>query len=412
MNELVHIAQNVVKAVSKGLPFSISLSDEYGYIIGATDPERIGTYHPVSKKVLEHKDYISFDESDVVEFENVLPGIAVPLNFNHKTIGVLGIIGPPDKVKPHAELTKRYVELLWQDAFYRQIADLENKMIETNLQYILQNETINESQFKQCCKTLRLNKEMMSFCIVIDLDNFLLQEFDDKIYPLTAINVKELIMRDVQLNFSNNDTSIISFLNTEKVVIIQSVTNIEEYTSYMKLFKENGKKLLQCFQRYQMNSVYISAGKLTSSIRTINQSYKEANHLIQHHKNINSAQHILSYYDWEIVTDLLPYNIESNFKEKIIFRMDEWRNDKNFGELKASFIAYCENGMNISEAAKSLFIHRNTLIYRLRKLEDTLSIQTRKFQHCMLLYLILKNDGESSSYLYKLNNLPHNACDH
>src|SRR5690606_25319924 len=107
-------AQKVVNAASDILPFPISLSDEEGNIIGSTIPERIGTIHSPSKEVIKKNRPIVFEEERVKDMDNVLPGIAVPLNFNHKIIGVLGIIGPPDQVKPYAQLIKRYVEMQWQ----------------------------------------------------------------------------------------------------------------------------------------------------------------------------------------------------------------------------------------------------------------------------------------------------------
>lgn len=390
MKELVQIAQNVVKAVSKDLPFAISLSDENGYIVGATDPKRIGTFHPVSKKVVESNSFLPFSESDVVNFENVLPGIAVPLNFHKKTIGVLGIIGPPEKVKPHAEFTKRYVELMWRETFYKQIESLESKMKETYLQYILLNDVKSDSRLIQCCEALNLNVEAKSFCIIIELGNYLLEKFDDTEYSITVNNLRMLILRDIENTYRNKNTSIISFINTEKIIILQSVLSVNEYFEFMNHFKSKSENLIKRFAKRGINNMSISAGKLSSSLKTIHESYQEANYLIQNSENLKK-QPVLSYYDWDVLTDLLPIKIDKSFKENITFRLEQLISETNFIELKNSFIAFCENGMNISEAAKSLFIHRNTLIYRLKKIEETLLIQTRNFQHCMLLYLVLKN---------------------
>ncbi|MEC5423300.1 helix-turn-helix domain-containing protein [Virgibacillus sp. C22-A2] len=54
-------------------------------------------------------------------------------------------------------------------------------------------------------------------------------------------------------------------------------------------------------------------------------------------------------------------------------------------------MTYCETNMNTSKAAKKLFIHRNTLTYRLQKVEEITTFDTKCFEHCMLLYLALKN---------------------
>ena len=391
MKELVQVAQNVVKAVSDILPFPISLSDENGYIVGATNPERIGTFHPVSKKVIESNNFVSFSEAEVVHLDNVLPGIAVPLNFNGKTMGVLGIIGPPEKVKPHAEITKRYVELMWRETFYKQIEELENKMKESYIQYLLLNDKVSTSRLKQVSEALDLLLDQHYFCIVIDLGNFLSKEFNGKEYSITVNNLKELIIRDVEMSFRNKDTRLVSFINTERIVVLQTVESIDEYFSYMTEFKKTCNKFMNRLRKHNIHEIAIAAGKLCPSLETIHQSYQEADNLIQNSLNLESRQLILSHFDWDVLTDLLPFHINQSFKERITFRLNKLTEHPNFMELKESFIVYCENGMNISEAAKALFIHRNTLIYRLRKIEELLIMQTRNFQHCMLLYLILKN---------------------
>ena len=46
--------------------------------------------------------------------------------------------------------------------------------------------------------------------------------------------------------------------------------------------------------------------------------------------------------------------------------------------------------MNMSKAAKKLYIHRNTLIYRLQKIETITGLNIKSFDHCLLLYLVLK----------------------
>src|SRR5699024_1063845 len=109
MKELVQLAQKVTKAVSPIVPFPISFSD--------TDDKRIGTFHKEYKNVVNKGEFIVYEESEVSHMDNVLPGIAMPLVFERDIIGVIGVIGSPNEVRPYAELIKRYVELTWQESF-------------------------------------------------------------------------------------------------------------------------------------------------------------------------------------------------------------------------------------------------------------------------------------------------------
>nr|WP_285844935.1 helix-turn-helix domain-containing protein [Oceanobacillus profundus] len=87
---------------------------------------------------------------------------------------------------------------------------------------------------------------------------------------------------------------------------------------------------------------------------------------------------------------LLPEQVNAIYNDKLAFRLSPLFQDKSASELAKTFMTYCEANMNTSKAAKKLFIHRNTLIYRLQKIEEITSLDTKSFEHCMLLYLGLK----------------------
>src|SRR5699024_1235572 len=108
-----------------------------GLIIGDSDPQRIGTLHKPSVEVLRKGRPISFDAQKVKQYENVLQGVAVPLNFHDETLGVLGIIGPPKEVSPHVELIKNYVEVMWQDTFDKEIEGVRERSSETFVQHLI-----------------------------------------------------------------------------------------------------------------------------------------------------------------------------------------------------------------------------------------------------------------------------------
>ena len=54
-------------------------------------------------------------------------------------------------------------------------------------------------------------------------------------------------------------------------------------------------------------------------------------------------------------------------------------------------IAFIENGFNISKTSSTIYLHRNTLIYRLDKIKDILGIDIRNFNEAVVYYIIVKN---------------------
>lgn len=394
MNEFVQIAQRVVKAVSGVLSFPISVSDENGYIIGSTDQSRIGTIHKPSKEVLAKDDFMSFDEKRVINLDNVLAGVAVPLKFDSKTVGVLGIIGAPQEVKPHAQLIKRYVEMIWQDTFQKQLKDLERETIEAFLQYILLHDITNRTRIKQYCEMLHLNYESKYVCIVVDIADSLMNRYEWK--PFSTNHSKEVLLSCVHQAFQNDEEDICAFLNLEQIVVLKVVKSEEVYIEMMQQFTLASENLINMLKTYDISNVIISAGSLSNSLHSVHESYYEAEHLIEDGKKQKGERQIYSYHNWDVLLELLPKNIDKRLTHKIHYRLQTFLEDESFEELRGNFITYCEQNMIIAKAAEKLFIHRNTLIYRLNKIEKLTSLDVRSFQHCTLLYLMLKTINENS----------------
>ncbi|WP_339228535.1 sugar diacid recognition domain-containing protein [Oceanobacillus sp. FSL K6-2867] len=384
----VQFAQKIVKSTSDILPFPISLIDENGYIIGSTNPDRIGTVHPPSKEALQKNTVLIYDEEKTKNMNNVLPGVVIPLTFESKAVGVLGIIGPPEQVKPYAYLVKNYVEMMWQDAIRRQTKDLRLKAAETFAQYVLLNDTHNQQTLEQYCDMFQINYDSYCFCIVIDIGNALLKNttIQHKVGDIKA----ELLESTREAFHCKQEDSLCTFLNSEKIILLSSALSEKAYIDRLHCFEKQSLKLMAVLRSFQIKHTAIAIGSLSQTIAGIDQSFREANSLIQYGEQLDISPKIYSYHNWDLLLGLLPEQMKADYKDRLAFRLLPLLQDKSASELAKTFITYCETNMNTSKAAKKLFIHRNTLIYRLQKIEEITSLDTKSFEHCMLLYLGLK----------------------
>ncbi len=388
MDDLVNVAQIIVKAASKTLSFPLSLSDKDGYIVGATDKNRIGTFHPDSKKVISNGENIIYNHKDVLGLDNVFPGVSVPLVFHNQRVGVLGLIGDPNEVKHYAELAKHYVELMWQEIFHKELADLKKEVDDTYLQYLILNDMQDEARVVQYSEALKIKPDDNYFCFIINLGDYFINNLDKNNASLAINNIKENIIYDILNYYPNYGTTKTVYLNTGKLTVLKSASK-EEYLEFMNSFSENSSNFIDKLHTRGLTEVKVSIGKLSPNIQSIQSSYQEANDLLDFSKKARSKQNIFSYYDWNILAEILPYKMNNTFKIKVDVRLAPLIKDRNYEDLQISFLTYCEQNMNISEAAKKLFIHRNTLIYRLKRLEKLTNIDTNQFKQCMVLYNLL-----------------------
>lgn len=380
----VQFAQRLVKALTEILPFAVSFTDENGYIISDSDKNRIGTLHSPSVKVLEKGKMIEFERANVMDYDNVLPGIAVPLVFDDETIGVLGIVGEPEEVQPYAKLVQKYVEMMWQESKRKHADDLMQMKLESFLHYILlDGDKRDNGQLKIYASLLGINASISRVCIMIDIGHYVLKEMNKD--PHITANLLE----SVEGTFGFDENNIVSFLASEKIILLKPVRDEVAFKTFIENFTVKANQLIDWLKGYNMSHVLISAGNRAASLFDVSKSYQEAEKLLNHGKLMNNVPKVLTYYDWDILLAILPSRVDHEFKHYVRDRLNDFFKDEQKEELSDDFLTYCKCNMNVSQAAKQLYIHRNTLMYRLRKIEKLTGLDMNNFEHCMIFYFLL-----------------------
>ena len=132
-----------------------------------------------------------------------------------------------------------------------------------------------------------------------------------------------------------------------------------------------------------MLTVYIGMGRQADTINDISRSYSEARLAIDIGRVFDSSKYILSYD--ELGIGRLIYQLPSKLCELFldeIFKKDglEVLDDETLLTIDKFF----ENNLNVSEASRQLFVHRNTLVYRLDKIERLTGLDLRKFDDAVV----------------------------
>ncbi|MGL4912683.1 MAG: PucR family transcriptional regulator [Romboutsia sp.] len=93
------------------------------------------------------------------------------------------------------------------------------------------------------------------------------------------------------------------------------------------------------------------------------------------------------------LTDLTIYNVIFLIeKEKSIYSLIDFENIKTIDKnLLHTGISFIENDLNISKTSSSLFLHRNTLIYRLEKIKEIFGLDLKIFKDAFVFYLSIKS---------------------
>ncbi len=392
MKILEHIAQDIVEKTSEVLQFPINITDNEGYIIGSIDKSRIGLYHKPSLKVIENNSMVDcVNQMD----KKILPGISVPLTFNNNVIGVLGIVGEPREIEKYVHLVKNHVEMMCQEAFRKEMVELKEKMIEVfvhQITHLRENEGIDH--IYQYSELLDYDLETDSVCILIDIHS-LSQNISLKKFPLQYFQREVLDFLHLLFHETKND--IISFLNIERFILIKSLPSERSFTILQQNLEQKLQRLNTFLHKKYKVSASISVGDISTGVKGIAESYKNAIKAMNIGSNSEQKSNIYLFNKRETLLKLLPRELTSEYKKKLIDLISPLTAHDNYDILAYTFSMFCKYNMNMSVASRNIYIHRNTIIYRLDKINDLIPLDTNNFKHCILLYTAIQCYEESKA---------------
>ena len=117
----------IVQEISNIIGERVNMMDHEGMIIASTDPARIGTFHAGARRVVEEKlDVLTIHGNE--EYEGARPGLNLPIEFQGDIIGVIGVTGPEKKVGKYGQIIKKMTEILLLDIAMRQEIDVEQRI--------------------------------------------------------------------------------------------------------------------------------------------------------------------------------------------------------------------------------------------------------------------------------------------
>ena len=132
----------------------------------------------------------------------------------------------------------------------------------------------------------------------------------------------------------------------------------------------------------------IGIGTVSSHLRELADSYKEAQTAIDVGKVFDTEKTIINYENlgigrliYQLPTTLCEIFLTEVFKKNSIDSLDQ--------ETLFTINIFFENNLNVSETSRKLFVHRNTLVYRLEKIKKLTGLDLRQFDHAIIFKVAL-----------------------
>ena len=132
----------------------------------------------------------------------------------------------------------------------------------------------------------------------------------------------------------------------------------------------------------------IGIGTIADHLRELADSYKEAQTAIDVGKVFDTEKSIMHYENlgigrliYQLPTTLCEIFLSEVFKKSSIDSLDQ--------ETLFTINKFFENNLNVSETSRKMFVHRNTLVYRLEKIKKLTGLDLRQFDHAIVFKVAL-----------------------
>ena len=133
----------------------------------------------------------------------------------------------------------------------------------------------------------------------------------------------------------------------------------------------------------------VSFGTIVGEIKDLSKSYKEAKMALDVGKIFYAEKHVVAYNTLGIgrLIYQLPINLCKIFIDEIF---GDREIPENLDEETLNTISkFFENNLNVSETSRQLFVHRNTLVYRIEKLQKATGLDIRTFDEALTFKIAL-----------------------
>ena len=178
----------------------------------------------------------------------------------------------------------------------------------------------------------------------------------------------------IQAMFPDKQTDYVLSVSETDVAVIKQLSDIGESSKLYKL----AQQIEETLESELGLKVVVGIGTVCSGIRELARSYKEAQLAIEVGKVFETEQSIINYENlgigrliYQLPTTLCAMFLQEVFKKNPIDALDQ--------ETLFTINKFFENNLNVSETARKLFVHRNTLVYRLEKIKQLTGLDLREF---------------------------------
>ena len=200
----------------------------------------------------------------------------------------------------------------------------------------------------------------------------------------TPVAKESNVLENVKAFFKTRTKDFITAIDEKCIIIVRELAANEGYEDVAK----TAKQIFELVSKQSSQPCHVSYGTIVNEIREVSRSYKEAKMALDVGRIFFDDRDIIAYSSLGI--GRLIYQLPIPLCKMFIKEIFDGKSPDEFDEETLMTInKFFENSLNVSETSRQLYIHRNTLVYRLDKLQKTTGLDLRVFEDAITFKIAL-----------------------
>ena len=184
--------------------------------------------------------------------------------------------------------------------------------------------------------------------------------------------------------FGGKSKDFVTAVDEKNIIVVKELTENETYDDLNK----TADVIINLFRSDANCNIHIAYGTIVNELKEVSRSYKEARMALDVGKIFFEDQDVIAYSQLGI--GRLIYQLPIPLCKMFIKEIFGGKSPDDFDEeILTTINKFFENNLNVSETSRQLYIHRNTLVYRLDKLQKSTGLDLRIFEDAITFKIAL-----------------------
>lgn len=360
------IVQPFIATLEEALHYKVTITDTNGYIVGSSDPARLNQFHPSAYEILcERQPIESWDiatDSYVNVPEGVQLGYGERVIYDGECIGLIGLVGAPEEIKQSIKTAQLVLQLMLD----RKKASDELKLISKDkkafLLRLLQGQYGSPEWIKERADTYKIDLSRPRYVLTVQIN---LEKFDER-SPLELSQIKETMHRAIRSIFFEQEDLLYEY-DTGETVLLTAGKHSDASQRRRQIEKAAARLYAELREQCKVSAL-IGVSEECGDYTGIPLALRQGRMAAEIGAKTENGEGLYFYSQMRlgrIVASFSP-EIRPILQRDILSKLLENHADS----LLETLFTYFEMNGNVSQTAEKLFIHRNTLQYRFRKIKE------------------------------------------